>query len=107
MKINITPNLEQIRAIALSAQNAWRFQSLEDGRNQVIADMKQLVAYLDALDNGIGVVVAGVSWIEKGIRIERSTRESDIFDLSDRYMSQNTSCIIDVSEHDKRPLTAP
>ena len=45
MKINIVPNLDQIRFIAESTLHAWDHQSLEDGRDQVIADMMGLLEY--------------------------------------------------------------
>jgi len=91
MKIDIRPNLDQIRAIAKSAMHAWDFQDLEAGRDQVIADMQALLEYLSAFDHAEGVVVASVYGIEPGIRIERSTRPGDFFDLAHRYISQNTS----------------
>ena len=94
MKINIAPNLDQIRFIAESALHAWDHQSLEDGRDQVIADMMGLLEYLSAFDNAKGVAVAAVFRVEAGIRIERSTCKGDFFDLAHRYISQNTAASI-------------
>jgi hypothetical protein len=95
MKINISPNLDQIHFIANAAIHAWDYQGLEAGRAQVIADMKALLAYLDALNDGEGVVVASVSPIKAGVRIERSTGEGDFFDLANRYIGQNVELDID------------
>jgi hypothetical protein len=100
MKIDLRPNLDQIRFIATSALHAWDYQSLQDGREQVIADMRALLDYLSAFDNAEGVAVAAVFRIEAGVRIERSTREGDIFDLAHRYISQNTSARIYSSDGD-------
>ena len=75
--------------------HAWDYQNLEAGRAQVIADMAALLAYLDALDDGEGVAVASISQIEAGVRIERSTREGDFFDLVHRYIGQNIKLHID------------
>lgn len=95
MKINITPNLDQIRFIAKSAMHAWDHQSLEDGRDQVVADMQELLAYLGAFDDSEGVVVASVARIKAGVRIERSTSDGDFFDLTDRFINQNISLHVD------------
>lgn len=89
MKVNIVPNLDQIRFFARSAMHAWDYQGLEAGRAQVIADMERLLAYLDAFNDGEGTVVAGIKAIKGGVRIERSTREGDFFDLTQRYRDQN------------------
>jgi hypothetical protein len=72
MKIDICPNLDQIRFFARSALHAWDYQDLESGRDQVIADMEALLKYLGAFDDSEGVVVASVSRIKAGIRVERS-----------------------------------
>jgi hypothetical protein len=95
MKINLAPNLDQIRFYAKSALHAWDYQDLESGRAQVVADMQALLSYLDTLNDGEGVAVASVSRIKAGVRIERSTREGDFFDLVDRYISQNIEFHID------------
>jgi|SRR5277367_6552227 len=95
MKINISPNLDQIRFIAKSALHAWDYQDLEAGRDQVIADMEELLAYLDALNYGEGVVVASIAPVKAGVRLECSTREGDFFDLTDRYNGQNVELDID------------
>jgi hypothetical protein len=89
MKINIAPNLDQIRFFAKSAMHAWDFQDLETGRKQAIADMKALLRYLDAFDDGMGLVVTGISKIEGGIRLERSRRYGQILDLSHGYVDPN------------------
>jgi hypothetical protein len=85
MKINITPNPDQIRFYARSAMHAWDFQGLEAGRAQVIADMAALLRYLDACDGGDGVVVVGIAKIERGVRLEVSRRHNQIVDLTDEY----------------------
>src|SRR6266568_4103605 len=74
MKIDIRPNIDQIRFFARSAMHAWDYQGLESGRAQVIADMERLLHYLDAFNDGEGTVVAGVKAIKAGIRDERSPR---------------------------------
>ena len=96
MKIDIRPNLDQIHFIARSAMHAWDHQDLEAGRAQVIADMQRLLAYLDALRHGEGVVVAGISGIKAGVRLERSTREGDSFDLTDRYVAEHVHSQVDI-----------
>jgi hypothetical protein len=100
LKINIVPNLDQIRFIAESAFHAWDYQDLEAGRAQVIEDMVALLEYLRTFDNGVGVVAAGALAIEGGIRIERSTREADALDLVDSYVSENTG-IIDPAKRER------
>jgi hypothetical protein len=85
VKINIVPNLDQIRWYVYSAIHAFDFQSIEDGRDAAIADMTALLAYLNACDNGVGVVVKRVIPIEEGIRLERSNQENDILDLGHSY----------------------
>ena len=101
MKINITPNLDQIRFIAESSLHAWDHQSLETGRDQVIADMAGLLEYLRAFDDSAGVVVVGVAAIEGGIRLERSTRDNDILDLVHGYICENTSIGCDAAERQR------
>jgi hypothetical protein len=100
MKIDIRPNLDQIRFIAESALHAWDFQDLEAGRAQVIEDMTALLEYLAAFDNGAGVVVAGALSIKDGIRLERSTRDGDLLDLVHRYVRENT-VVVDPSERER------
>ena len=85
MQINIVPNLDQIRYFAQSAKHAFDFQSIEAGRDAVIADMTALLAYLDILDNSQGIVVKRIIPIKGGIRLERSSRENDILDLGHGY----------------------
>jgi hypothetical protein len=99
MKIDIRPNLDQIRFYAKSAMHAWDHQDLEGGCAQVIADMEALLAYLDALNDGEGVVVTAVSRVKAGVRVERSTREGDFFDLTDRYVAQRVQGQIDNDDH--------
>jgi hypothetical protein len=104
MKIDIRPNLDQIRFFAKSAMHAWDYQDLATGRAQAIADMEALLRYLDAINDGEGVVVAGVELIKAGVRVVRSTRKGNVFDLTDRYMAENVVC--DVDEGDCRNASA-
>jgi hypothetical protein len=64
--------------------------------------MERLLAYLDAFNEGEGTIVAGITAIKGGVRIERSTREGDSFDLCDRYVAQAHDGISDVDERDCR-----
>ncbi len=85
MKINIAPNLDQIKFYAKSALHVWDVLPPDIARENVIADMKALLRYLDACDSGNGVVVVGIGQIERGIRLEVSRRDGQIVDLTDRY----------------------
>jgi hypothetical protein len=103
MKIDIRPNLDQIRFYARTAMHAWDYQDLEAGRAQVIADMQELLGYLDGLNNGEGIAIASISRIEAGVRIERSTREGDAFDLTDRYVAERIGRVFTDPDHHCRP----
>ena|SRR5205809_4113385 len=85
MKINITPNTDQIRFYAQSALNVWGALPEQLAKENVIADMTALLNYLDACENGSGRVVLGVSKIERGIRLKVSWADPQIVDLTDRY----------------------
>jgi hypothetical protein len=85
MKIDIAPNLDQIRFFAESALHAFDFQSPEDARASVVADMLALLGYLEAFDDSMGIAVAGIRKIESGVRIEVSTREGETFDVGHSY----------------------
>ena len=85
MKIDIRPNLDQIRFYANSALVALRYNSDEEARKFVQADMEALLRYLDALDAGNGVVVVGIAKLECGVRLEVSRTHDKVFDLIDRY----------------------
>lgn len=81
MKINISPNLDQIRFFARSALHAFDFQSPENARATVIADMEALLEYLADLDDAVGVAVAAISKIKGGIALESFDGDKKIFDL--------------------------
>jgi hypothetical protein len=83
-KINIAPNSDQIRWFAQSAIHAWDLFP-ERARENVIADMTALLAYLDACDNGSGRVVLGIAKIERGIRLKISWGDLESVDLTDSY----------------------
>jgi hypothetical protein len=89
MKIDIRPNLDQMRFYANSAKHAFDYQSPENARASVIADMAALLRYLDICDRGAGVVVAGISQIDDGIRLERSRRYRQSLDLTHGYAEQD------------------
>jgi hypothetical protein len=89
MKINIVPNTDQIRHYAKSALKVWDVLPPDLARQNVIADMEGLLAYLDACDRGDGVVIAGIRKIERGVRLEVSRTHNQIFDLTDRYIGQD------------------
>jgi len=91
MKIDVRPNLDQIRFFAEAALHAWDFQDLETGRAQVIADMTALLDYLTKLDDGDGVAVARIIKIESGLRLEEIPGSGQILDLRDRYMEREAS----------------
>lgn len=85
MKINVTPNTDQIRFYANSALLACKHLPPEAACEHVIGDMMALLGYLDAFSAGDGVVVVGVGKIECGIRLEVSRRDDQVFDLTDKY----------------------
>ena len=84
MKIDITPNIDQIRFFAKSALHAWDLLP-DRARENVTADMTALLSYLDACENGSGRVVLGIAKIEDGIRLKVSWTDPQIFDLTDGY----------------------
>jgi hypothetical protein len=88
MKINITPNTDQIRFYAKSALNVWDVLPPDLARENVISSMTALLRYLDACDNGNGVVVVGIGKVERGVRLEVSRRYEKVFDLTDRYFGE-------------------
>jgi hypothetical protein len=94
MKINIAPNIDQIRFFAKSALHAWDVLPPDVARENIIADMTALLRYLDACDSGDGVVVVGISKIERGLRLEVSRRDHKVFDLTDRYAGDS-----DIADH--------
>jgi len=53
--------------------------------------MEALLSYLDALDDGVGIAVAGVSKIEGGIGLKISRRDDEILDLSHSYVDRNVA----------------
>jgi hypothetical protein len=81
MRIDIHPNLDQIRFFAKSAMHAFDFQSPENARADVIADMEALLEYLAAFDNGNGVAVSSIAKIEGGITLKAFDRQGDILHL--------------------------
>jgi hypothetical protein len=81
MKIDICPNLDQIRTFARSAMHAFDFQSPENARADVIADMEALLEYLAVFDDGNGVAVASITKIEGGITLEAFGHKGDILHL--------------------------
>lgn len=85
MKINVTPNTDQIRFYANSALRACEKLSNDLALDNVVSDMRGLLQYLDACDSGDGVVIVGMRKIESGVRIEVSRRNQQVFDLTDRY----------------------
>lgn len=84
MKIDIRPNLDQIRWFAKAALHAWDVTP-ERARESVAADMTALLAYLDACDNSSGRVVLGVAKIERGIRLKINWTDQQAVDLTDQY----------------------
>jgi hypothetical protein len=88
MKINVIPNIDQIRFYAKSAMLAVQVLPPDIARDNVETGMASLLAYLDACEKGDGVVVVGVVPIERGIRLEVSRRHDQIFDLTDRYFEE-------------------
>jgi hypothetical protein len=88
MKINISPNLDQIRFFARSALHAFDFQSPENARATVIADMQALLEYLATLDEGVGVAVAAISKVKGGIALKSFDGDEEIFDLRDGQMDR-------------------
>ena len=90
MKIDITPNIDQIRFYATSALHAFDSVDLESGRHFVIADMRALLAYLDACDNGVGLAVFGIAKVEDGVRLEVSRCRGDVFEIGHVYATERT-----------------
>jgi hypothetical protein len=88
MKINVTPNIDQIRNYAKSALNVWGVLPDDLAKTNVISAMKSLLRYLDAFDKGDGIVVVGITGIERGIRLEVSRGDRQVFDLTDRYFGE-------------------
>lgn len=89
MKINITPNLDQIAFFARSALHAFDFQSPENARATVVAEMTALLDYLAKLDDGVGVVVTRIGKIEGGIRLESSSGNRECLDLVHGHVNRN------------------
>jgi hypothetical protein len=81
MRIDIRPNLDQIRFFANSAMHAFDFQSPENARADVIADMEALLEYLAAFDDGNGIAVSSIAKIEGGITLKAFDRQGDILHL--------------------------
>lgn len=98
MKIDIRPNLDQIRYYAESALNVWGVLPEDMARENVIADMRALLAYLDACENGSGRVVLGVAKIERGIRLKVSWADLKVLDLTDTYADERDASVCS-SEH--------
>ncbi len=90
-KITIIPNVDQIRYYVNSALNAFTLLPTKEAIESNTDDLRALLKYLESLDDAANIVVASISRIKGGIRIERSTRDGDIFDLSYRYLSHSNS----------------
>lgn len=85
MKISITPNPDQIRFFARGALQVWDVLPADLAWENVIANMKSLLRYLDACENGSGMVVLGISKLERGIRLKVSWADQEVVDLTDEY----------------------
>ena len=85
MQITIAPNARQIRYFVSCAMNAFDTLPIESAVETARSDLRQLLFYLDALDNGKTLVVGGISAIEGGVRIKSDARDDQALDLVDRY----------------------
>jgi hypothetical protein len=86
VQITVIPSSRQIRYYAESTINAFDTLSTDDAIKANIGHLRQLLRYIDSLDRANNLVVAGISPVEGGIKIERTTRDGDVFDLIDRYL---------------------
>jgi hypothetical protein len=85
MQITVSPSVRQLRYYLESAINAFETLPTEEAIASNLGHLRRCQQYLDALDRAEHVVVAGISPIEAGVRLERSLRDGDVFDLTDQY----------------------
>jgi hypothetical protein len=91
VQITVAASSKQIRYYVTSAMRAFEFLPPQDAVESNLGHLRQLLRYLDCLDKASHVVVAGISTIEGGIRLESSACDSDTFDLTDKYLSHPCS----------------
>ena len=86
MQITIAPSMRQIRYYVESAINAFETLPTQTAIESNLGHLRRLITYLDALDRGANVVVAGISAIKAGVRLEcQVPPNGKIFDLIDRH----------------------